>query len=290
MASLRDIRGRITSVKNTRQITKAMKLVATAKLARATQAAKAAKPYSQTLTRVLVNVVAAAGDVEHTLLNVPDNDTDVVVVLLTADRGLCGNFNNAVCRATQEKVDALIAEGKKVSFFCYGKKGRAYFERRGYTIAESTVDLAPAAFAGFADSLTTRLVADMEKNSFSTVYLAYNEFKSVLTQRPTFEQILPMKVTVAEGEESGAGGSGYLYEPAGQEILDRLLPLSVRTRFFQAFLETQAGEQAARMTAMDNSTRNASELIDRLTLEYNRARQAAITKELIEIISGAQAL
>ncbi len=287
MASLRDIRRRIGSVKNTRQITRAMKLVAGAKLRRATEAAMAAKPYQRTLTRVLGRVVQGVGDVEHPLLTVPDNDTDVIVVILTSDRGLCGGFNSQLCRQVQKEADALIADGKNVSFICYGKKGAQHFRNRGYEIAEFHPDLAPEDYADLADALAAKLVVDMNNDQFSSVVLAFSEYKNAMNQIPTFEQILPMQVP--EGSED-AGSGDYIYEPDGDEILGHLLPMALRTQIFQAFLETQAGEQAARMTAMENATRNASDLIDTLTLQYNRARQAAITTELTEIVSGAEAL
>ncbi len=287
MASLRDIRRRIGSVKNTRQITRAMKLVAGAKLRRATEAAMAAKPYQRTLTRVLSRVVQGVGDVEHPLLTVPDNDTDVIVVIMTSDRGLCGGFNSQLCRHVQKEADTLIAAGKKVSFICYGKKGAQHFRNRGYEIAELHPDLDPDDYTDLADALAAKLVVDMNNEQFSRVVLAFSEYKNAMNQIPTFEQILPMQVP--DGDED-AGTGDYIYEPDGDEILGHLLPMALRTQIFQAFLETQAGEQAARMTAMENATRNASELIDTLTLQYNRARQAAITTELTEIVSGAEAL
>jgi F-type H+-transporting ATPase subunit gamma len=287
MASLRDIRRRIGSVKNTRQITRAMKLVAGAKLRRATEAAMAAKPYQRTLTRVLTRVVQGAGDVEHPLLNLPNNEDDVIVVIMTSDRGLCGGFNSQLCRFAQKQADVLIADGKNVSFICYGKKGAQHFRNRGYTIAERHPDLAPEDYADIADALAAKLVVDMNNDGFSTVMLAFSEYKNAMTQMPTFEQILPMQVPEAE-EDAGTGD--YIYEPDGDEILGHLLPMALRTQIFQAFLETQAGEQASRMTAMESATRNASDLIDTLTLQYNRARQAAITTELTEIVSGAEAL
>lgn len=291
MASLRDIRRRITSVKNTRQITRAMKLVAGAKLRRATSNATAARPYQRTLRRVLDRVVRAAGEVEHPLLVVPDNHVDVVVVLLTSDRGLCGSFNSSVCRATQEKIDELLDGGKKVRIVAYGKKGRGFFARRGYDVVEEHIDLDPAEYFEMAQSLADRLAVQMGGDEFEMVMLAFNEFRSVMTQSPSFDQLLPMKVEPVDGEEpeDEAGLTEYIFEPSAGELLGGLLPTALRTQIFQAFLETQAGEQAARMTAMDNATRNASELIDALTLEYNRARQASITKELIEIVSGAEA-
>lgn len=307
MASLRDIRRRIGSVKNTRQITRAMKLVAGAKLRRATEAAVAARPYQRTLSRVLARVAQSAGDIEHALLKVPDNDRDVVVVLLTSDRGLCGGFNNQLCKRTQEQVDALVASGKSVTVLTYGKKGFGYFTNRGYTVEKGAIDLQPSDYPEAARRLGARLVDEMTAHKFERVFLAYNDYRSAMSQVPSFEQILPMKLEASAPVPAQAGPAGeaarlmetlgaanpsaeYLYEPNGLEILSSLLPMALRTQIQQAFLETQAGEQAARMTAMDNATRNAGELINSLSLVYNRARQAAITTELTEIVSGAEAI
>ena len=286
MASLRDTRRRITSVKNTRQITRAMKLVAGAKLRRATEAATAAKPYQQTLNRVLGRVVAKAGDIEHPLLAVPANDTDILVAVITSDRGLCGGFNNQLLRAIQIEIDALIADGKSVRLQTFGKKGTAHFKKRGYQVEASTIDLDPADYAGEADKLTDKLMSEMAADGFERAFVAFNDYRSVLTQIPTFAQVLPMVIA----EEEDTGGGDIIYEPDGKELLGRLLPMALRTQIFQSFLETQAGEQASRMAAMDAATRNASDLIDDLTLVYNRGRQAAITTELTEIVSGAEAL
>jgi F-type H+-transporting ATPase subunit gamma len=287
MASLSDIRNRIGSVKNTRQITRAMKLVAGAKLARATQAAVAAKPYQEALTRVLDRVVQSAGDSDHPLLTVPENDTDVLVVLLTSDRGLCGGFNARLCRSVESEIQTLQAAGKKVKLLCYGKKGRAHFASRDYDVMDSVEDIDPANYPTLSEELANRLVDILVANEVCEVRLAFNGYVSVMVQDARFDTVLPM----ALDEEGGGGADGdYIYEPDGAEILAQLLPKSLRTRIYQAFLETQAGEQASRMTAMDAATRNAGDLIDTLTLDYNRARQAAITKELIEIVSGAEAL
>ena len=286
MASLRDIRRRIASVKNTRQITRAMKLVAGAKLRRATDAATAAKPYQQTLSRVLSRVAANAGEVEHPLLQVPDNEKDIVVAVLTSDRGLCGAFNSQLLRAAQAEIDALVADGKNVRIFAYGKKGATYFGNRGYNVEERTIEIDPAEYTVEADKLAEKLMVELASNGFEKAYVAYNEYRSVMVQNPTFSQVLPMVLD----EDNDAEGGDFIYEPDGTEILGHLLPMALRTQIFQAFLETQAGEQAARMAAMDSASRNASELIDSLTLVYNRARQAAITTELTEIVSGAEAL
>jgi F-type H+-transporting ATPase subunit gamma len=299
MATLRDIRDRIGAVKNTRKITRAMKLVAGAKLARAVQAATAAKPYQETLTRVLGRVVEASGDIEHPMLAQPDNETDVIIIAMSSDRGLCGNFSSLVSRSTQTHIDELTAQGKTVRVITYGKKVRDAMKRSANSeLLDSQVDLAPDDYPAAAAALADRLVRDLGADAFSQCFLSWNAYKSVMVQEPRFEQILPMKVEAdapsdaADAADSADLGASteYLYEPSGQEILGRLLPMTLRGRILLAFLDTQAGEQAKRMTAMDAATRNASELIDTLTLDYNRARQAAITKELIEIVSGAEAL
>ena len=299
MATLRDIRDRIKSVKNTRKITRAMKLVAGAKLARATQAALAAKPYQDTLTRVLRRVVEAAGDVEHPLLTRPENETDVLVVVMSADRGLCGNFNSTVNKAALTQVREQQAAGKTVKVLCYGKKVRDFLKARpNIELLEGKINVDPSDYATQADLLADRLVADMLGEKFSRCVLVFNSYVSVMVQEPKAEQLLPMTIDAgaagapSEAAPTGAAGASveYIYEPDGGEILGRLLPMALRGRILQAFLETQAGEQAKRMTAMDAATRNASDLIDSLSLTYNRARQAAITKELIEIVSGAEAL
>lgn len=296
MATLRDIRDRIKSVKNTRKITRAMKLVAGAKLARATQAALAAKPYQDTLTRVLGRVVEASGDVEHPLLTRPENETDVLVVVMSADRGLCGNFNSTVNKAALTQVREHQAAGKSVKVLCYGKKVRDFLKARpNIELLEGKTNVDPADYATEADLLADRLVADLLAEKFSQCVLIYNSYVSVMVQEPRADQILPMQIDDAGGADAAPAGDAsasveYIYEPDGNEILGRLLPMALRGRILQAFLETQAGEQAKRMTAMDAATRNASDLIDSLSLTYNRARQAAITKELIEIVSGAEAL
>ena len=287
MASLADIRRRIVSVKNTRQITRAMKLVAGAKLKRATDAAVAAKPYQQTLTKVLGRVVGSAGDIDHPLLLTPDNEIDIFIVLLTSDRGLCGGFNAQLCRALQNKIDTLKSEGKTVHIYAYGKKGRDYFKSRGYEVAFAKIDLEPSEYSIMAAELTQMLMEKMATESFSETYFASNEYLSVMNQKPSWDKVLPMSI-----EQTGSvdASHDYIYEPGGDEILGRLLPMALRTQVFQFFLDSQAGEQASRMTAMDSATRNAGDLIDGLTLEFNRARQAAITTELTEIVSGAEAL
>ena len=286
MPSLSDIRRRIGSVKNTRKITRAMKLVASAKLKRAKDAAIAAQPYQQTLQRVLDRVVSSVVDIEHPLLTVPDNDTDILVVYIGSDRGLCGSFNSQLLKATTLEIKRLQSEGKTVRMIVYGRKGLSHFSSLGVELIDTHVNNNPTMFQGLTEDLAQDLLARLTRDEFGTAYIAYNRFVTTMTQTPVLDRLLPMKV---EADDDQAAGN-YLYEPSGQEILDDLLPMAMRTRMFQAFLDTEAGEQASRMQAMDNATRNAGEMIDKLTLQYNRARQAAITKELIEIISGAEAL
>ena len=290
MATLRDIRDRIGTVKNTRKITKAMKLVAGAKLNKATKAALEAQPYQQTLNRTLRRVVGAVGvEFEHPLLSQPANDSVVYVVAISADRGLCGNFNSMLNKAALAECEKHQAAGKTVKVIAYGKKARTFLGKRGWDVVGGAENLDPSEYSTHADELATRLVNDLTDDAFSQAVLVYNQYKSIMVQESTADQVLPMALDDdASGEESAS--VDYLFEPDGGDLLSRLLPMALRTRLFQAFLETQAGEQAKRMTAMDSATRNASDLIDRLTLDYNRARQAAITKELIEIVSGAEAL
>ena len=288
MAGLRDLKRRIGSVKNTQKTTRAMKLVAGAKLRRATERAQAAKPYQQALGRVLGRVAASAGDdVDHPLLTSHDEVKRVHVVVFGSDRGLCGSFNNALFRDTARFLDGKIADGADLTLRTYGKKAAAYFPKRGYEVVEQHRDLDPKAYEELATELATSLTAEFEKGDVHEVYLAFNDFKSVMTQVATFKRILPLTV---EGGEASADEAEYAYEPGAEEVLDTLLPLYLQTILFQGFLETEAGEHASRMTAMDSATRNAGDLIDALSLQYNRARQAAITKELIEIVSGAAAV
>lgn len=295
MATLRDIRDRIKSVKNTRKITRAMKLVAGAKLNKATKAALEAQPYQKTLNRVLTRVVASVGDeFSHPLLTQPANDSVVYIVTLSADRGLCGNFNSMLQKAVLAEAEKQKAAGKDVQIIAYGKKIRALLKKRDWNIVGGAESLDPSEYAEAAEKLADRLVADMTQDSFSEVILIFNAYESIMVQTATVSRVLPMEVGGSDADGASEGEEAevvdYLFEPGGTELLSRLLPMALRTKLFQAFLETEAGEQAKRMTAMDAATRNASDLIDRLTLDYNRARQAAITKELIEIVSGAEAL
>jgi F-type H+-transporting ATPase subunit gamma len=287
MASLRDIRTRIASVKNTKQITSAMKMVSAAKLRRATEAATSARPYQQTLTKTLQRVASAAGDdVQHPLLTSREEVKKVLVVIVTSDRGLCGGFNSTLNRRAEDFVKKQRSQGREVTVRTFGRKAKDYFRARGFDTSAGRTELVRQLFADEATKLGEALTAGFVAGEFDEAYIAYNQFKSTLAQIPTFQRVLPLSIESA-GE---SGGADYIYEPSSQELLGALLPMDLRTLLLQAFLETEAGEHAARMTAMDNATRNASDLISALTLEYNRGRQAAITKELIEIVSGAEAL
>ncbi len=287
MPSLRDLRTRIGSVKNTRQITNAMKMVSAAKLRRATAAAIAARPYQQALTGTLQRVAAKAGDsVEHPLLTARNEVKKVLLIVFTSDRGLCGSFNNALIRRTDDFARELKQQGREIAVRTFGKRCRDGLKARGYNIVDSRAELKPLMFDTETQRLSQALTEGFVSGEFDEAWICFNQYKSALSQPPTFTKVLPLSI------EGGAGDSNaeYIYEPGAAAILGTLLPLYLRTLLFQCFLETEAGEHAARMAAMDSATRNASDLIDRLTLEYNRTRQAFITKELIEIISGAEAL
>ncbi|MFH1464617.1 MAG: ATP synthase F1 subunit gamma [Pseudomonadota bacterium] len=288
MASLQDIRRRIQSVKSTRQITSAMKLVAGAKLRRATENAHAARPYQEALTRVLGRVAGGAGDADLPLLRRRAEVKHVRLVVFTSDRGLCAGFNSNLLRDVERRVRELRAEGREVSIVTVGKKARDYLTKRSLPVAHSHLDVDAAEFAQLARRMGATLRVAFVDEGVDEVQLVFNRFISVMVQRPMGFTLLPITVQGAGGESGEAGD--YAYEPDGQSILATLLPLYVDTVLLQAMLETQAGEMAARMTAMDSATRNATEIIGKLTLQYNRARQAAITKELIEIVSGAEAL
>ncbi|NCG20019.1 MAG: ATP synthase F1 subunit gamma [Rhodobacterales bacterium] len=284
MANLKDIKIRIGSVKKTRQITAAMKLVAGAKLKRATDAALAARPYQEQLTEVLGRVAAKAGDdSEEPLLTAREEIKRILVVFLTSDRGLCGGFNNNLMR---KGIVFLDERSCTVDIVSYGKKGTAFLNSRKFETIKNVEDWSKLDKGELVRELSATAVAGYIDGKWDEVWFAFNDFESVLTQTPTFEKMLPLSV---EASADDAGGD-YRYEPSAQQILGELLPLFVQTLILQKFLETEAGEHASRMTAMDSATRNADDLIDSLSLEYNRARQAAITTEIIEIVSGAAAL
>jgi F-type H+-transporting ATPase subunit gamma len=284
MASLKIIRKRITSVKNTQKVTRAMKMVSAAKLRRAQEAATAARPYADKLTDLLRHVAARGTETSHPLLQPRAEETTVHLLLVTADRGLCGAYNANLIR----KAEALLAErGREhVRMTIVGRRGFDYFKRRAVTIVDKHINLFGGPTSDLARSIGERLAREFADGTCDAVYLIYNQFRSTLVQVPTQEQILPIAAPAA----SGAGTFDYLYEPSAEVLLERLVQRYITVVIYRAFLEATASEHAARMTAMDSATSNASDMIDRLTLDMNRARQAAITKELMEIVAGAEAL
>jgi F-type H+-transporting ATPase subunit gamma len=293
MATLKELKTRIASVKSTQKITRAMKLVAAAKLKRATDAALASRAYSDEVTTVLSSLMARVDASDHPLLTAHDEVKKVAVIVVTADRGLCGGFNNNLMRRVENWVweqSQTIEAFKDVELQSFGKKAQSYFSSRDFRFGRSVTDLKPDQF----DLEVAKLVADVtsryEAGDLDEVYLAFNRYVNTLVQTPTIEKLFPLSHLAEESDEAEDELVDFVYEPNQKAILGAVLPLFLRTRLTQVFLESEAGEHAARMTAMDNATRNAKDVIERLSLEYNRARQAAITTELVEIVAGAEAL
>jgi F-type H+-transporting ATPase subunit gamma len=294
MPSLKSLRARITSVKSTRKITQAMKMVAAAKLRRAQAQAEAARPYAERMERMLASLgaaVAAAPDAPKLLVGTGADATHLLIVV-TADRGLCGPFNTNVGRFARARIRALTAEGKQVKILAVGRKGATFLKRDFARLIVGEISYAGKKRVGFEDAaeIAQRLTAMLEAGEFDVCSLVYNRFRSVIAQVPTEQRLIP--APLPEGEAVAATGPAalYEYEPTEEEILATLLPQNLAIQVYRAILESAAGEQGARMSAMDSATRNAGEMINRLTLNYNRTRQANITKELIEIISGAEAV
>jgi F-type H+-transporting ATPase subunit gamma len=291
MASLKELRNRIASVKATQKITKAMQMVAAAKLRRAQQAAEAARPYAERMERVLGNIAGSiTPSPESPRLLVGTGKSDVHLLLVcTAERGLCGAFNSSIVRLAREHANRLQSEGKTVRFFCVGRKGYDQLRRQYEKQIVEVVDFKSVRSLAYehANEVARKIVARFEAGEFDVCTLFYSRFKSVISQIPTAQQIVP---PVFENKDTGAGGAVYEYEPDEEDILADLLPRNLATQIFRALLENAASEQGARMSAMDNATRNAGDMIKKQTITYNRTRQAMITKELIEIISGAEAL
>ena len=290
MPSLLDMRRRIKSVKNTQQITKAMKMVAAAKLKRAQDRVTAARPFSQKMTEVLGSLGAKVADeFSHPLLDAR-GDQKYLVVLVSADKGLAGAFNANVIKATQ----AFLTENadKSSELVAVGRKGRDFFKRRDVHIVDEYIGLTGSGQANHQDALeiARRIISTFtEDESIDKVFVVYTEFRTVLSQKPVIEQVLPVPRTTAEAGDAGAQAE-YIYEQPPAEIFGKLLPKQIETQLYKAMLESVASEQGSRMTAMDSASKNAGELIDTLTLNMNRIRQAAITKEIIEVVSGAAAL
>ena len=288
MPSLKAVRTRIASVKSTQKITRAMKLVAAAKLRRAQDAIVAARPYAQSLAEAVAEVAARAGDDAHPMLQQRDGRR-LAIITLTSDRGLCGGFNANICRAAHRFVEERIKSkaADEVQVDVVGRKGRDYFRRRRVKIAHEFPGVAGETALDRARELALTVASDFIDGRVDGVYLVYNEFKSAMSQKVVTERLLPIMPAPVPADVSA---TDFLYEPGKKQLLDLMLPLYVQSQIYRAFLESIASEFGARMTSMDNATTNASEIIDRLTLQYNRARQAAITKELMEIVGGAEAL
>lgn len=298
MPSLKEYRNRIASVKSTRKITSAMKMVAASKLKKAQEAAEAAQPYATAMTGMMARLAAAtSGGAAPRLLAGTGQDQRHVVVVVTADRGLCGGFNGNVVRLARNTVRSLIDDGKDVKIITVGRKARDLLRRDfAAQITQSHTGIGAKGRISFteADEVAEPLLASFARGEFDVCTLIFNDFKNVLRQVPTARRLIPFEPGDIGGPKGAvapaSGGPVYTFEPEGTEILERLLPRNIATQIYRALLDSAAGEQAARMTAMDNATRNAGDMINRLSVQYNRARQAFITRELIEIISGAEAV
>jgi F-type H+-transporting ATPase subunit gamma len=295
MPSLKDLRNRIASVKATQKITKAMQMVAAAKLRRAQSAAEAARPYATRMESVLSNLATALEGREGgpPLMVGTGNDAVHLLVVCTAERGLCGAFNSSIVRLARDHANRLVADGKEVKMICVGKKGFDQLRRQLKALIIDVIEFRGVRQLTFehAEQVSDKVLGLFAEGAFDVATLFFSRFKSVISQIPTAQQVIPASIPAeAPSAEAALGGAAYDYEPRESEILADLLPLNITVQIFKALLENAASEQGARMSAMDNATRNAGEMIGRLTLNYNRTRQAMITKELIEIISGAEAL
>ncbi|MBT8426229.1 MAG: F0F1 ATP synthase subunit gamma [Silicimonas sp.] len=290
MPNLKDLKNRINSVKSTRKITQAMQMVAAAKLRRAEEAAGAARPYAERFNAVMAGLAAGAAgsDDAPLLLKGTGSDQTHLLVVMTAERGLCGGFNSSIVKLAKSRAAKLLSQGKTVKIITVGKKGREQLRRDYSDNIIHHVDLSDVKKIGYADA--QRIAEDVlnrfDAGEFDVATIYFSEFESVVSQVPTERQIIPAEVDASDEEV----GEYFEYEPDEQEVLAELLPRGVATQIFTALLENAASEQGARMSAMDNATRNAGDMIERLTIEFNRTRQAVITNELIEIISGAEAL
>ncbi|WP_425051638.1 F0F1 ATP synthase subunit gamma [Psychromarinibacter sp. S121] len=292
MPSLKDLKNRIDSVKSTRKITKAMQMVAAAKLRRAQEAAEAARPYAERFNAVMAGLAGSAQELGQgpKLLTGTGKDDVQLLVVMTSEKGLCGGFNTSIVRLVRYQIEKLRGEGKTVKILTVGKKGREQLKRDYADLFVGHIDLSEVKRIGYANAqdIAKDVLARFDAGEFDVAKIYYSKFESVISQKPQELQVIPAKF---EGEAAEATTSNlYDYEPDEEAILADLLPKSIATQIFAGLLENGASEQGARMTAMDNATRNAGDMIDRLTIEYNRSRQAVITNELIEIISGAEAL
>jgi F-type H+-transporting ATPase subunit gamma len=294
MPSLKELRNRISSVKATQKITKAMQMVAAAKLRRAQTAAEAARPYAERMEAVLANLATALQGREggSPLLVGTGKDNVHLLVVATAERGLCGAFNSSIVRLARDHAYRLMNDGKQVKILCVGKKGFDQLKRLFASQIIEVIELRGVKQLGFKDAerIAQKILSLFADGQFDVATLFFSRFRSVISQIPTALQIIPAQIPETAPAQASLGGAVYEYEPDEADILTDLLPLNIATQILRALLENAASEQGARMSAMDNATRNAGDMIGRLTLRYNRTRQAMITKELIEIISGAEAL
>lgn len=293
MANLRDIRNRIESVQNTQQITRAMKMVAAAKLRKAQNRILETRPYASKMKEVVARLVQnASGD--NVLLRTPEKTENILFVVIGSDRGLCGGFNNNLFKVVENRIHEDYSSFQKtgnLSLICIGKKASKHFGKRDYKVVQKHPGFFDELNFANASDIMKGIIKEFENGNFDSVYLAYNEFKSVIKQNRITEQVLPIDPESLIGNDEAIDHTkDYIYEPDVDQITDSLLPLHLNVQFWKAILESNAAEQGARMTAMDNATENAQELQEDLRLEYNRARQSAITTEISEIISGAQAL
>ena len=291
MASLDDLKKRISSVKSTQKITKAMKMVAAAKLRRAQESAEKGRPYSDKMNNIILNLSGGISDIENApkLLSGTGEDKIHLCVVMTSDRGLCGGFNTNIIKKAKLYFQKILDEGKTLKIITVGTKGYDQLKRvYGDNIIER-ISFKESKNVNYfdADKVGKTVIEKFEKKEFDVCTIFYNQFKNVITQIPQEQQIIPLKT---EEKDNKSSEENYEFEPDEDEILGNLLPKNISTQIFKAMLENSASEQGSRMSAMDNATRNAGEMVDKLTIEYNRSRQAAITKELIEIISGAESL
>jgi F-type H+-transporting ATPase subunit gamma len=291
MPNLKDLKNRIASVKSTRKITKAMQMVAAAKLRRAQDAAEASRPYTERFNAVMAGLAASVGgsDTAPRLLAGTGDDKVHLLVVMTAERGLCGGFNSNIAKLAKQRASSLLAQGKTVKILTVGKKGRDQLKREYAKYFVGHVDMTDVKRVGYADAqgIARDVLDRFDAGEFDVATIFYSKFVNVVSQIPTAQQIIPASFDAVEGDSASML---YDYEPSEEAILADLLPRGVATQIFSALLENGASEQGARMSAMDNATRNAGDMIEKLTIVYNRSRQAVITNELIEIISGAEAL
>ena len=294
MPNLDDLKKRIGSVKSTEKITKAMKMVAAAKLRRAQESAESSRPYSDSMKDLIESISKGykPSSTERNLLTGDEKDQIHLLILFTSERGLCGGFNSIVTRTLRDKIENLIDQNKTVKIVCVGKKGYDILKRQYSEMITDVIDMRAVKSITYQDAknISDKVVKMFFDGEFDKCSIFYNEFKSVISQIPTEQQVIPIEIISNESDQEIKEDSFFEFEPGESEILDEILPLNFTVQVFKALLESAASEQGARMSAMDNASRNAGDMIDNLTLFYNRSRQAVITKELIEIISGAEAV